>query len=662
MKLKLAYILNILGAITPFALQAMFPPRIPDRSVPGWQYTMFNVSQTANASDIKKAAGNLLKLYHPDKIPSAIKGAANIAAWNKAALAWSNLALETRSALLDPAQRTIIDNAILAASGKPSIPATAPAAGQQSSQDDLTNIAIQLGDNLSSKDPIGFATNLNTLLSTEGGRDFAVALMTDNSFLDYNNVKAQLGLTSATLVANTVFGTSKSGKSGDPISSYLYQQGKLTSSLIVETAAQLNAHLTAGDLASAQADITAFTSAGGDITDLQILFATGGPLDYVTLFADFPAAATNNQVQALAEFTNTIIGDTEFDPDGETAQAYAAAAVADPITSAIYQNLDLKTARIVGPKLNAALESGDLVTAINIVKLYNESYPDDNLSFLIVGPEAPLNITNIQDKYPNGLIVTTAPGHDSTTIGNNLTALATAIAGANVDQDIDPALYSEAIVGVQTGSIQITGGQTINSKVIDAASILTFFTEGFQAPRGTVPAASTSNLIAENPSAFRQAYSAAIWTVNDMLENGILVDPDGKPITAESVAEDPTAFQDQIARLCDIFLEGAGYVMADSPPSTFAALQAAAKAAGYQPAPTGDVKIPAGTQPYLSTETIPNAEVLAATQDAAALLIGIDSYPEDPEEQAAVEEQMELAMYGTEAEAGWYNEIEPIDA
>src|SRR3990167_5487687 len=104
MKLKLAYILNILGAITPFALQAMFPPRIPDRSVPGWQYTMFNVSPTADASDIKKAAGKLLKLYHSDKIPSAIKGAVNIAAWEKAALAWSSLALETRSALLDPAQ------------------------------------------------------------------------------------------------------------------------------------------------------------------------------------------------------------------------------------------------------------------------------------------------------------------------------------------------------------------------------------------------------------------------------------------------------------------------------------------------------------------------------------------------------------------------------
>src|SRR3990167_4139704 len=433
MKLKLAYILNILGAITPFALQAMFPPPLPDQSVPGWQYTMFNVSQTANASDIKKAAGNLLKLYHPDKIPSAIKGAANIAAWNKAALAWSNLALETRSALLDPAQRTIIDNAILAASGKPSIPATAPAAGQQSSQDDLTNIAIQLGDNLSSKDPIGFATNLNTLLSTEGGRDFAVALMTDNSFLDYNNVKAQLGLTSATLVANTVFGTSKSGKSGDPISSYLYQQGKLTSSLIVETAAQLNAHLTAGDLASAQADITAFTSAGGDITDLQILFATGGPLDYVTLFADFPAAATNNQVQALAEFTNTIIGDTEFDPDGETAQAYAAAAVTDPITSAIYKQYGHKVALEIGPKLNADILASNFTQANKDITAFMaiSGNEDLDLSFLYdsSNPEAPLSGANLIANYPDA--VTPRPDYPPTEISANLTSFAIALGNAN---------------------------------------------------------------------------------------------------------------------------------------------------------------------------------------------------------------------------------------
>lgn len=633
------------------------PSSPPVTSTPNFYYTALGfkapgsgIPPAPSPSDamIKKAYRQYALAYHPDKNP------ANVDLANQ----WFGAIDQAYKTLLSPEERSAYDSL-------GGIPTTVAQALSKA-----INTSITKGD------VAGLQTAMNNLFSSGG--DFYSGtieyMSSSNGPLSYATISAKFGQNANAafkVIAQSVYGVDPStGITGDPLSTYLYTNNKLNDPNTVALASAINTYLgsdmTSDDLATLQTAYNSFIKAGGSLkaSGIQDAF-NSGPLSTGEIFNNYPDAVTPTADYGADTATaNMTAFASIFGIAPAMAAAYGDAVVTDPVTTTIYNKLGFFMAQAIGPKINEALSNGDLVSAISIIQEYNDSFPDNDLSFLIVGPDAPLNTTNMQANYGQALIPTTEPGHDQTTISNNLNALATAIAGTKNSANIDPQLYTQTLSGLTSGTIQTTGEVTPGAAVT-AANVYEHFMANFQAPAGTKAASNMLELFQQDPAAFKTAYSAGLWMANDMLQRGELLDENGDPISADDLdsadasvkANALQAFQNNLIKLTNILLESAGYVAEDAALPTYTQLQSALAPAGSEP--TIPAEIPSYGPKFLSYSNIPNVGALLAVSDAAALIAGYSEYPTDDAAQELVESEMEAQMYDS-ATSGWYSEIDPV--
>lgn len=391
---------------------------------------------------------------------------------------------------------------------------------------------------------------------------------------------------------------------------------------------------------------------------------TDSPLSPTGLSLTYPnAAATFSTALDAKTYSPTTYAVTKFINAGTGNNATAAANYehaieagvnTGPITSAIYERLGLAAALDLGVTLDQNLGSNEpnLAAATSDIQRFAAANPDVDLTFLISGSEAPLSIANMQNNFSQALIPTTEPGHDQTTISNNLNALATAITdtGSTATKAVvDPQLYTAALAAINSDEIQLTGSAVTGSSetATEAPAIYAYFQASFKAPAGTVPAEDSLALLKQNPAAFKQAASGALWILKEQINNGEL-DPD-----------DVDAVQEKYVSLVDSFLKAAGYVELQGELPAYDDLKA--ELAPVDSNPTIPETIPTYAEANKLIRNPQNPSEPEVLLDLTANLAGYQSYPADDEPAARqwVEFNLEEQQYGASesSEEGWMDDF-----